>query len=132
MKRRSKVSGERINKRRRKTPEPKRCSAPKALAASSDAEEKEIARLIRELSDERRQRTATSEVLHLLSGSPGDLNRLFDTILANATKLCQAHFGTLLLGPSIIRSRAVRNSALGAALTLCTRLLTPGFGTTLT
>jgi hypothetical protein len=33
----------------------------------------------------------------LLSGSHGDLNRLFDTILTNATNLCQANFGTLHL-----------------------------------
>jgi GAF domain-containing protein len=38
-----------------------------------------------------------SEVLRLLSGSLGDLNHLFDTILANATNLCQANFGTLSL-----------------------------------
>ena len=50
-----------------------------------------------ELTDERRQRMATSEVLRLLSGSHGDLNHLFDTILANATNLCQANFGTLSL-----------------------------------
>ena len=40
---------------------------------------------------------ATSEILRLLSGSHGDLNHLFDTILANATNLCQANFGTLSL-----------------------------------
>ena len=40
---------------------------------------------------------ATSEVLRLLSGSHGDLNHLFDTILANATNLCQSNFGTLSL-----------------------------------
>ena len=40
---------------------------------------------------------ATSEVLRVLSGSHGDLNHLFDTILANATNLCQANFGTLSL-----------------------------------
>jgi GAF domain-containing protein len=97
MKRRSKVSSERINKRRRKTPEPKRRHVPKALAASSDAEETEIARLTRELTDERRQRVATSEVLRLLSGSHADLNLLFNAILANATNLCQANFGTLSL-----------------------------------
>jgi len=40
---------------------------------------------------------ATSEVLRLLSGSHGDLNHLFDTVLANATNLCEANFGTLSL-----------------------------------
>jgi hypothetical protein len=59
--------------------------------------EAEVARLARKLSDEQRQRIATSEILRLLSGSHGDLNHLFDTILANATNLCQADFGTLSL-----------------------------------
>ena len=100
MKRRSKVSGGRIKGRRRKTPEPKRRNVPKVQARSKlspATEETEVARLTRELSEERKQRTATSEVLHLLSGSHGDLNRLFDTILSNATKLCQANFGALFL-----------------------------------
>ena len=100
MKKRSRAGRETINGRRRKTPEPKRGNAPKVQARSKlspATEETEVARLTRELSDERTQRTATSEVLHLLSGSHGDLNRLFDTILTNATKLCRAHFGTLLL-----------------------------------
>jgi hypothetical protein len=100
MKRRSRASGEPIKGRRGKTPEPKRRNAPKVQASSElflATEDTEIARLPRELSEERKQRTATSEVLHLLSGSHGDLNRLFDTILTNATKLCQANFGSLFL-----------------------------------
>ena len=66
-------------------------------APSPAIEEIEVARLTGELTDERRQRVATSEVLRLLSGSHGDLNHLFDTILASATNLCQANFGTLSL-----------------------------------
>ena len=100
MTRRSKAGGEPTKGRRRKTPEPKRHNAPKAVARSSSSHDKrkaEVARLARELTDERRQRMATSEVLRLLSGSHGDLNHLFDTILANATNLCQANFGTLSL-----------------------------------
>ena len=98
MKRRSRAGGELIKGRRRKTPEPKRRNAPKAKHAPSSSpasEETEVARLTRELNDERRQRTATSEVLQLLSGSHGDLQPSFDTILENATHLCQANFGTL-------------------------------------
>jgi GAF domain-containing protein len=68
-----------------------------ARSNSSATVETEVTRLTRELSEERRQRTATSKVLHLLSGSHGELNRLFDTILTNATNLCQANFGTLYL-----------------------------------
>jgi class 3 adenylate cyclase len=100
MKRPSRAGGEQIKGRRRKTPEPKRRNAPKAQARSklsAATEETEVARLTRELSEERKQRVATSEVLRLLSGSHGDLNHLFDTILANATNLCQANFGTLSL-----------------------------------
>jgi hypothetical protein len=91
MKRRSRAGGEPIKGRRRKTSEPKRRNAPKVTARSNsahDALNTEVARLTHELTDERRQRTAISEVLHLLSGSHSDLSRLFDTILTNATNLC--------------------------------------------
>ena len=97
MKRRSKVSGERIKARGRKTPERKRPHALKAAPRSNSSKETEVARLARELSEERRQRTATSEIIRLLSGSRTDLNRLFDAILNSATSLCQAKFGTLSL-----------------------------------
>jgi hypothetical protein len=97
MRRRSRAGGEPIKGRRPKAPEPKRHNAPKARLPSATREETEVARLTRELSEERKQRTAISEVLHLLSGSHGDLNRLFETILSNATKLCQANFGALFL-----------------------------------
>ena len=100
MKRRSRAGGEPIKGQPRKRPEPKRRNAPEVQASSKlfpTTEDTEVARLTRELSEERKQRTATSEVLHLLSGSHGDLNRLFDTILTNATKLCQANFGSLFL-----------------------------------
>src|SRR6516162_1903149 len=100
MKMRSRTGGGPIKGRRRKTPEPKRRSAQDVQARSKvppATKETEVIRLIRELSEERKQRAATSEVLHLLSGSHGDLNRVFDSILSNATKLCQANFGTLSL-----------------------------------
>ena len=100
MKRRSKVSGGRAKSRNLKTTERKRSSASDQAPSSASphaSAHADLARLTRELTDERRQRMATSEVLRLLSGSHGDLNRLFDTILANATNLCQSNFGTLSL-----------------------------------
>jgi two-component system, NtrC family, sensor kinase len=101
MRRRSRAGGEPITGRRPQTSEPERRNAPKAPAARSNSavgrEETEVVRLTRELREERKQRTAISEVLYLLSGSHGDLNRLFDTILTNATKLCRAKFGALFL-----------------------------------
>ena len=81
-----------VTLKRRKTPKPSERANPSGLG-----QEAEVARLTRELNEERNKRIATSEILRLLSGSHGDLSRLFDTILANATNLCQANFGTLSL-----------------------------------
>jgi transcriptional regulator with GAF, ATPase, and Fis domain len=100
MKRRSKVSDQRAKSRSLTAAKRMRSSASDTAPSSAwphAGAQAELARLTRELTDERRQRTATSEVLRLLSGSHGDLNHLFDTILANATNLCQANFGTLSL-----------------------------------
>ena len=100
MKQRSKVSGKRAKSRNLKATKRKRSSASDKAPSSASphaSAQADLARLTRELTDERRQRMATSEVLRLLSGSHGDLNHLFDTILANATNLCQSNFGTLSL-----------------------------------
>jgi GAF domain-containing protein len=57
----------------------------------------EIQARSRELSESLEQQTATAEVLGVISSSPGELERVFQTILANATRLCEASYGTLWL-----------------------------------
>jgi hypothetical protein len=50
-----------------------------------------------ELTESLEQQTATSQVLQVISNSPADLEPVFETILANATRLCDAKFANLLL-----------------------------------
>jgi GAF domain-containing protein len=100
MKRGGKASGKPSGSRRSKAASRRRPVAAKSVAArkSSDAGLKaQLDRKTRELNEALAQQAAASEVLRVISSSLGSLRLVFDTILANATRLSEAKFGTLYL-----------------------------------
>ena len=57
--------------------------------------EKKVEVLTRELDEALEQQRATSEVLRVISSSPGELELVFQTMLAHAIRICDANFGAL-------------------------------------
>ena len=98
MKRRSRTGGNPTKGRARKAAKPTTRNPPKGTArstSSSAGEKTEVGRLTRELNEALERQTATSEVLQSISRYPGDLQPVFQAMLKNAVRLCDAKFGNI-------------------------------------
>ena len=98
MKRRSKAGSALIKGRRRKAPKPERRNGPKTAPrskSSPSSEDTAVARLTHELRETTEQHTATSEILRVISSAPSDLRPVFQAMLKNAVRLCDAKFGNI-------------------------------------
>ena len=67
------------------------------LEKKLEAYKREVGEAREHLAQAVERETATSEVLGVISSSPGELEPVFQTILVNATRICQANFGNMYL-----------------------------------
>jgi GAF domain-containing protein/DNA-binding response OmpR family regulator len=92
----------------------------------------EVEARTRDLTESLEQQTATAEVLGVISSSPGELQSVFDAMLANATRICEAKFGTLYLRDGeAFHAASLHNAPSAFAEDRKRGLIRPGPGTAL-
>jgi len=102
MRRRSKAGPERAKSRRRKTITPKARGGLKTTrrrnpSSANHKTRSAVAQLTRERDEALEREKATAEVLRVISSSTGGLEPVFEAILGNAVRLCEAKFGNIFL-----------------------------------
>jgi len=93
MRRHSKGGREPVKARRRKTVTRKRLNAPKAGRRPSvaDTQQTELARFSRERDEALEQQAAITDILRVISDSPGDVQLVLDSVAERAAHICKAH-----------------------------------------
>jgi GAF domain-containing protein len=76
----------------------------------------DLSRRTTDLSEALEQQTATSEVLKVISGSPGELEPVFEAMLQKAVRICRADAATLFLFENGVLRRAARHSSVAEAV----------------
>ena len=111
MKRRSRAISERGKSRRRKTITQKG-RGPRNPSAADHKTQPDVTQLTRERDEALEREKATAEVLRVISSSPGELEPVFQAMLANAVRICEAKFGTLYLREGdAFRAAALHNAS---------------------